>query len=51
MRAERWSDGPPLFPDLPFLLGVVDLLLGSTLEEKKRKSDSGMAPRTWPLSV
>lgn len=37
--SERWSDGPPLFPDLPPLLSVVDLLLGSALEERERKSD------------
>lgn len=39
MKAKRWSDGPPLLPDLPPLLSVVDLLLGGTLEEGKRKSD------------
>ncbi len=39
MKAERWSDGPPLLLDLPLLLSVVDLLLGSALEERKRKSD------------
>lgn len=39
MKAERWSDGPPLLPDLPLLLTVVDLLLGSALEERERESD------------
>lgn len=39
VKAERWSDGPPLFPDLPPLLSVVDLLLGSAVEERERKSD------------
>lgn len=39
MKAERWSDGRPLFPDLPLLLSVVDLLLGSAVEERRRKSD------------
>lgn len=39
MKAERWSDGPPLLPDLPLLLSVVDCLLGSALEERQRKSD------------
>lgn len=39
MKAERWSDGPPLFPDIPDLLSAVDLLLGSAVEERKRKSN------------
>lgn len=39
MKAERWSDGPPLLPDLLPLLCVVDLLLGGAVEERERKSD------------
>lgn len=46
MKAERWSDGPPFLPDLPLLLTVVDLFLGSALEERERESDRGMAQRT-----
>lgn len=36
VKAERWPDGPPLHPDLPLLLVVVDPLLGSKVEERKR---------------
>lgn len=39
MKAERWSDGRPFLPDLPPLLSVLDLLLGGSLEERKRESD------------
>lgn len=51
VKAERWSDGPPLLPDLLPLLCVVDLLLGSAVEERKRTSDWGMASRAQTLAV
>lgn len=51
VKAQRWSDGPKVFPDFFLLHCVVDLLLGGALEERKRKSDQGMASRTQPLSV
>lgn len=51
VKAERWSDGPPLLPDLLPLLCVVDLLLGGAVEERERKSDWGMASRAQTLSV